>query len=46
MWEISQSSTNISMRITPCKEYLQKYIKNDEHSYKYVMGIFFAKVSV
>jgi len=45
IWELAQSSTNFSMRVTNFKEYLQKDMENDEGFYKDIVGTFSSKVS-
>jgi hypothetical protein len=44
--DLAQNSTNFATRITNFKEYLQKYLENDEGLYKDVVGTFSAKVSI
>jgi hypothetical protein len=45
IWELAQSSTSFSTRIVYRREYLQKYLENDECFYKEAMGTFATKVS-
>jgi hypothetical protein len=45
IWELATSSTTLSTRILNFKEYLQKYLENDEHFYKEVVDTFSAKIS-
>jgi hypothetical protein len=45
IWELAEISTNFATRITHFKEYLQKYLENDEGFYKDVVGTFSTKVS-
>jgi hypothetical protein len=40
IWELAQSSTTFSTRVFHFKEYLQKYLENDEGFYKEVVGTF------
>jgi uncharacterized coiled-coil DUF342 family protein len=46
IWELAQGSTEFATRITNFKEYLQKYMENDEGFYKNVVSTFFSKVSI
>jgi len=43
--DLAQSIANFSSRITNFKEYLHKYLKNDEGFYKVVTSTFSSKVS-
>ena len=45
IWEISQSIVIFSSRIQNFKEYLKKYLENDEGFFKEAVNIFSAKVS-
>jgi hypothetical protein len=45
IWELAQSSTTFSTRVFHFKEYLQKYLENDEGFYKEAVGTFAVKVS-
>jgi hypothetical protein len=44
IWDLAQSSTNFATWITHFKQYLQKYMENDEGSYKDIVGTILAKV--
>jgi hypothetical protein len=45
IWELATSSTTFSTRVFHFKEYLQKYLENDEGFYKEAVGTFSTKVS-
>jgi hypothetical protein len=45
IWDLAQSTANFSSRITNFKEYLLKYLENDEGFYKEVVSTFSTKVS-
>jgi hypothetical protein len=44
IWELATCSTTFSTRVLHFKEYLQKYLENDEGFYKEVVGTFLVKV--